>query len=282
MKRLEFLLIVVTGLTSWPALAQPEDAKLRCIQEHIDGQRLRNAGRMIEAREPLSRCSEDRCPSVVREECRGLLGTLDAATPSILVEIRDAAGTNQEGGRLWLDERQVENWAIGQQIPLDPGVHRLVAEGGWGRVELPVSIRENEKSRKVTLVLPVSRVLPGAPGTIASSSPVPVVSSRQTSARVALAPGAAPLVIGLGAASAVAAGVFSVFAWKGRTEQRDMEEQCAPFCSSERLRSMKTSYLAADLALGVAALSGGAALWVYISKQQVVLDARGVTLRGTF
>lgn len=285
MRRRLPVLVLAVGFFSWPGWAQPSDSKLRCIQDHIDGQRARNAGRLLGAREPLERCSKELCPPAVREECGVLLTSLDAATPSLLVELRDGAGASLEEGRLWLDERRVERWAKDRPIPLDPGAHRLVAEGSWGRVELPVSLAEGEKSRRVTLVLPAVQVSQeGASGgvAVASSSPPPTTPTRQASPRVALAPGAAPLVVGLGATSAVAVGVFSVFALKGRATQRDMEERCAPFCPPDQLRAMKTDYLVADIALGVAVLAGGAALGVYLGKQQVVLDARGVTLRGAF
>jgi hypothetical protein len=291
------------GLCAWLAVsslaAQPDDAKTVCIRAHIDAQRSRKAGRLIEGRALLERCSSASCPGALREECQAMSTEFDAALPTLLVDARDSRGVSLRDARVLLDERLVARELDGRELPADPGAHQVTIESAAGRVELPIFLREGDKRRRLSLVFPSATMVASAPAAIPTTSGTPSPSApgasasqpsdaaarpapRLSPAHVGLAPGAAPIVVGLGATSALALGTFATFALLGRAEQRAMEAECAPFCAPDRPTAMHRDYLIADVALAAAVVTGAAGLWVYLGRQQIVFDARGLTLRGRF
>jgi hypothetical protein len=68
----------------------------------------------------------------------------------------------------------------------------------------------------------------------------------------------------LGGVAVVSLGAFGYFALTGRQKQSDLEEQCAPRCATSEYDDMKQKYLFADIALGLAVVSGGLATWLFL------------------
>jgi hypothetical protein len=62
----------------------------------------------------------------------------------------------------------------------------------------------------------------------------------------------------LGGVGIAALGSFTYFALSGKAEERKLR-RCAPDCEPDDVTPMRTRYLVADVSLGVAALSLGAA-----------------------
>jgi len=65
---------------------------------------------------------------------------------------------------------------------------------------------------------------------------------------------------------------FTYFALRGRAQESDLESRCAPNCGRDEADAMQSKYLAADVSLGLAAVSLGAATYVYLSRPAVSAD----------
>ena len=53
----------------------------------------------------------------------------------------------------------------------------------------------------------------------------------------------------------VGLGSFAVFALSGKSKEDDLAGKCSPNCSDDEVGSVKSSYLIADVSLGVAAVA---------------------------
>jgi hypothetical protein len=75
------------------------------------------------------------------------------------------------------------------------------------------------------------------------------------------------IVWALGGVAVVGLAGFVGFGISGRSQQSDLDD-CKPNCSQGDVDDMKRTYLFADIALGVAAIAGGAAAYFYFTDQK--------------
>jgi hypothetical protein len=68
----------------------------------------------------------------------------------------------------------------------------------------------------------------------------------------------------LAGVATVALGAFSYFAITGKRAENRVDV-CAPNCSDSEYESMRNKYLFADIGLGVAVLSSGAAAYLFLA-----------------
>jgi hypothetical protein len=71
----------------------------------------------------------------------------------------------------------------------------------------------------------------------------------------------------LGGVAVVGLAGFVGFGISGRSQQSDLDD-CKPNCSQGDVDDMKRTYLFADIALGVAAVAGGAAAYLYFTDKK--------------
>jgi hypothetical protein len=143
--------------------------------------------------------------------------------PNLVVVLE---GANAAEVALTIDGKPVPNALVGEDMPLNPGTHRLVAKRGDQEQALDVSLAESER-KPVTLRFSVGvRAAPAAPaaplsvgGTAASASDDPGASGtiRRPLAYVTLALGGAGLAMG---------GVTGVIAL-GKRSDLDDNPNCA-------------------------------------------------------
>src|SRR4051812_26824402 len=97
---------------------------LDCATMVDDGIQERTAGKLREAREHFIACAAQ-CSSTLQAECASWAqATLDA-TPSIVIEARDAQGNALTDVTVTLDDSLVATELDGRAFPLDPGAHTL-------------------------------------------------------------------------------------------------------------------------------------------------------------
>ena len=237
------------ALVLWAA---PSAADARaCIAANERGNELRWKSKLLAAKDEFLRCSEEACPKVVREECTELARKMAADVPTLVFAVTDADGRDATEVTLFVDGSPVPGSVGASAVPIDPGTHRLRFEGPAGSAhELSLMARPGDKNRLVRVKLDGPSSAPeaidaaGADGV--AERPVPMISYV------------------LGGVGAAALGSFALFGILGKLEQG-----CAPHCTADEVGSMRRDYAIADVSLGVAVLSLGAATVFYLARPSV-------------
>lgn len=238
---------------AWLSWTAPSAADARaCIEANERGNELRWKSQLIAAKEHYLRCSEPACPDVVREECSQLARKVEADLPTLVFAVTDAAGRDVPDAMVSIDGAAIPGPVGATAVPIDPGSHRLRIETSTGdAAELSIVARPGDKNRWVRVQLARR---PSAKEMATRASVSNVVEDRPV-----------PLVTYvLGGVGLAALGSFAVFGVLGKVEQG-----CAPNCTADQVGSMRRHYAIADVSLGVAALSLGAATVVYLTRPSV-------------
>lgn len=246
-----------SALVAFSATARADasaDAK-RCIADNEQGGALRSEGKLSQAKERYLACTAATCPAVVRDECQSLLERTEASIPTVVFAVVDENGVDISDAQLFLDDAPAPEALDGRARTIDPGQHKIRVRAGKGKAsEETVTIREGEKNRTLTTTIvlkPPPTVTPPPPPKPAAK-PSPVIST--------------PVIV-LGAVAAVGLGSFGYLALKGKGQEGDLRDQCAPNCSNAKIDDMYRSYLFADISLGVAVAAAGTAAYLFFRDQ---------------
>jgi hypothetical protein len=156
--------------------AANEDDKRVCVAAADQGQLLRDGGKYEDALVQFTGCAEDRCPTIVREQCGVWLGQVMDAMPTVVFAATDAAGNDLIQMRVIADGRPLAEVLDGRPVRLDPGPHEVRFEApGRPSSVIDVVLRAGDKNRVVTALVgdpladhrgpaPVARVSRGATG----------------------------------------------------------------------------------------------------------------------
>jgi hypothetical protein len=141
-----------------------------------------------------------------------------------------------------VDGEEVAASLDGRAIEIDPGKRsfRYVSKRGKS-IDESVIILEGQRNRTLKAVFGHPPPPPPKPFRI------PVLSYA------------------LGGVGLGALGNFVFWGLLGKSKQGDLEDTCAPRCSQEDADTMRRHYLFADLSLGIAALSLGAAVVIAVT-----------------
>lgn len=246
--------IVVGILSPTPAVAK---AKKACLDAHTDGQALRREGKLRAARVQLRVCASQSCPKLVSRDCTEWLTELQKELPTVIVSAQDENGQDAGKVRVLVDGELIAERLDGRALEVDPGNHVFRYEFPSGRVvESRVIIRGTEKDRRLAVALPrASRPAKRKP----SSEPATESSG-----------GLPPAVFILGGVGLAALGSFAYFAISGKSRESDLADWCSPNCERDEIDSVRLSYRAADISLGVAVVAFGAATWVALASRDDV------------
>jgi hypothetical protein len=220
-----------------------------CIAASEAAQSLRDQRALIEARDKLTLCARDVCPTPIRVDCIQQEVEVDAATPSLVVRAKDAHGDDATEVKAFCDGAVFATQLDGKSRAVDPGTHTLRFEAaGLPPVERRIVVGEGEKNR-LFIVEMAPALLPPV------SSPPP--TGEAVSSRGLLVPG---LVVGaIGLAATVP---MSVLWLSGTRDVHDMRTSCAPAaggagCPADRVDSARTKLILGDAFMGVAAAGIG-------------------------
>jgi hypothetical protein len=151
---LALLLVAATVSSSPPARADDKaDAKSACIEAATQGQTMRDAHRLVDAREQFRLCARDACPAVVRRDCLSWLSEVEKSLPTIVLTAKDESGADVVEGTVSADGKPLIARLDGQATAIDPGTHTLHFEIAGRSVDQSLLVREGEKNVRVTLVL---------------------------------------------------------------------------------------------------------------------------------
>jgi hypothetical protein len=203
--------------------------------------------RLLEARTALTECAQVTCPGLVVRDCTRWLDEVQKAMPSIVLDVRDAAGQTPAGARVEIDGRDVPEALTGKAFENDPGEHSVrVTRAGAAPFDSRIVVREGEREQVVPIRLPGPTSTTTPPREVLRRAPVP------TSVYV------------LGALGGVALGVFGVAAIKGIVDRHDLG--CDVGCASGPRGQVETEFDVADVALPVGVASLAIAAWIYFSR----------------
>jgi hypothetical protein len=234
-------LFVVAALALAPASrAYADDTKQTCISASEDGQRQRQDGKLLRARELFAACSRAECPALVRTDCATWTGELVETLPSVVFAARDESGADLVRVRVSSDGAVLREGLDGKPVDVDPGEHHFRFEAeGFLPGEAHAVLRVGEKNRPVSVTLQ------------------PVATSHGSSA-------AAPLLFGgLGLALGAAAVILDL------TTTHDagtLRTTCAPSCASSDVDSIRTKYIVAGVLGGAGAVSVGLAAYLFLRR----------------
>jgi hypothetical protein len=242
-------LSTATSLAAANAWAiEPEE----CVSLHASGQDARENGKLTSARTSFLQCAAEECPTVVREECARLLGSVETSLPTLVFDAKDAKGNSTKNVEISVDGNVIADKLRATAIGIDPGEHRFQFKGPGGKVVTQnITVLEGQKNRLIEISFADDE----------SKKPAAPVA-EQPKQQSSIPTGAYVL----GGVSVVALGAFGYFALSGRSKQSDLEDGCAPNCPESDYDDMKQKYLFADIALGVAVISGGLATWLVIGS----------------
>lgn len=277
--------VAASGIVS----AQPREVD-KCINAFETAQVERDQGKLLRARELLSACAENPCPTVIQQDCREWLFKLDERIPTVVLRARLPDGTDLADVAVSLDGKPLANKLDGRSIPVDPGVRRLSwSHSDYEPVQTEVIVREGEKNRFVSVVFEPGKADPSRPQRPDQTQP-DEGGAVPTGAWV------------VGALGVGALGVSAVLGLSVSNRYNDLEDSCAPYCDQKESDRVRVDRLERDVRIVNVALGVGvvgvavATVWALSSgpekpattDAQAVLDIRptgrgaAVVYRGCF
>jgi hypothetical protein len=254
MKRVWVSFLVCAGLAFAARTARALDAE-ECVSLHASGQDARENGKLTSARTSFLQCASEACPTVVREECARLLAATETSLPTVVFEARDASGKTEKDVEVSVDGNVILSKLGATAVGVDPGEHTFRFRGPGGQtVQRQITLLEGQKNQ----LIPIDFAEPASAKKPAPPTPEPPKRGG----------GIPTLAYVLGGVSVVSLGAFGYFALSGKSKQSDLEDTCAPRCPDSDYDTMRQRYLFADIALGVAVVSGGVATWLVLGSSE--------------
>jgi hypothetical protein len=263
-----------------------EDKRV-CVESYYKAKESLQAGRLLDAKEPLGRCARPVCGSFLQQECTKLYLQMDSDVPSVVPVVVDAAGAPGAAFEVRMDGELLTSKLDGIAIPVNPGWHDfafsaenrvfatqkiLIAQGQRNRA---ISVSQRPPEGK-TLAAPASiRTKTADAKAVAVAEPDS--GSESESERVARpirrkasVPEAQPktgaswgtyALGGVGLAGVGAAGLFSYW---GRQDNDVLKTSCAPNCNPSSVHHIRMLYLASDVSGGIGVASLVASTWLFL------------------
>jgi hypothetical protein len=227
----------------------------QCIAAFDDGQRSRSDKKLRRAQTELLVCTQESCPAVLRADCAGVLRTVQAALPTIVLAAQGPDGQDITDVKVSVGASAVAERLDGRAIEFDPGTYDFRFERpNAPPITVHQVLREGEKNRVVRgSFLPKDR----SAGAAAAESPPP----RPLVGYVVPAGFAV-----LGIAAFTVAGVSRL---GFDSEVEDMRSRCAPECSAEERADLSSRLVTSNVALGVGigAIALAAASWFFLQPR---------------
>jgi hypothetical protein len=293
--------LLVAAFSTAPALADERSpgsspGKVQCIGADTEGQSLRLAGKLVEARKRLRGCAAASCPAIVREDCLERIEEIGVAQPTVIFEATNGYGHRLVAVRVSIDGIRVADRLDGRPIAVDPGEHVFVFEA-LGRMSdrMTLVLHEGEQNERHAVVLrtesgdaearppveegPPARVVDPAPAeeprlAPPPASPIRLAPSPSVAAPVATASVLAPpttlgaegriaavVVGGVGVAAVVVGSVFGSLTfskWHEATSEVNAPQALQDGVDASHDGNIST----AMFIIGGAGLAAAAVLWL--------------------
>lgn len=279
------------AFTARPAIASDPPSISDCLMAAEGSLKLRAEHKLRLTRTQLAVCSSPSCPAEVRQECMHRIDEVNAASPSIVLAVKDRAGHDLSAVRVSVDGQLATEHIDGSAMPIDPGPHEFTFEApGAPTLTDTVILHEGEKERRETVTLaigpaPAPSAAAATPGTTEGDTTPKPGSSGKTQRVAGIVVGAVGIAgLGLG-------GIFGVLAsssWS--TAQRECPSHSG--CSAQAMSDRSSAVTGATVSTvgfiaGGVLLAGGLTLFFTAPKgdaPRVGLEARpnGFAVNGEF
>ncbi|MBK6697189.1 MAG: hypothetical protein IPG50_34120 [Myxococcales bacterium] len=234
-----------------PRDARKNDSAAECVAAFDRAQDLAGRRKLTEARELYLTCARESCHTLVRRDCADRLERLERDQPTLIFGARDRDGRDLANVRVTVDGAPLDGQKLALGVPLDPGEHEVWFELPPYAAKLETVVaRVGEKNRAIVVTLERASA-PSSSGAKTEADPPPSKA----------------LPLGLAAASAAAALGFAAFGVAGFAEKNELLDRCAAACSAREVAVVRNRYIAADVLLGVALLTGAAAAYLSLRPE---------------
>lgn len=253
-------LAVLLAATTTTTAAHADD-KVVCANASENGQKLRDDGKLMKARQEFMVCSRDVCPGVIKKDCVDWLAQAEASLPSVVLAAKDEKGQDVTNVHVSFDGAPLSDRLDGKAIFVDPGEHTFRFESaGRAPIEQQAVIREGERNRVVAASWEAAPapLPPAGGGTGVGTAPPPEQPHGKSKVP-------AILVGGIGIAALATGGVFLLLA---SNDFNDLKDTCGKTktCTDDQVSPVKTKALIGDIALGVGAVAVVGAVVLYITE----------------
>lgn len=264
-----------------------------CLMAAEASLKLRAEHKLRLTRTQLLVCSSSSCPGEVRQECMRRIDDVNAASPTIVLAVKDRAGHDLSDVRVTADGQAVADHLDGSALSIDPGPHEFTfSTAGAPPLTETIILHEGEKDRRETVTLAI-----GAP-----PAPVPPPTAGATTARAggstpaAEGAGKTQRIVGLvaGGVGIVGLGVGGLFgvlassSWKTAQRECPGHTGCSTLAMNDRSQAVTAATIAtAGFIAGGVLLAGGLVLYFTAPRTdspRVGLEVRprGIALSGEF
>jgi hypothetical protein len=168
---------------------------LECLTSYEDSLALKNHHQLVAARARLLSCSSASCPAEVRAECVRRGRDVEAAMPTVVFEVKDAAGASLVDVTVTVDGDRLAEHLDGSALSVDPGAHTFVFEAaGQPSVQRQLVMSEGQKDRRERVMFAAAGgpVVPVAPPPEARLAAAPPAASNRLEASLQAGPAKTP------------------------------------------------------------------------------------------
>jgi hypothetical protein len=235
---------------------------------------LRAASKLREARGQLAICQSQSCPAEVRPVCDRRLDEVNAAIPTLIFDVKDAAGNDVADVRVDMDGQALGDRLNGSAIALDPGEHTFLFKVSGAQVAKKTFVlKQTEKNRLERIVL--GTAVAAAPSRAPSPATTTDTSASSWSAQKTFA-----LLSGIVGLAGVGVGTgFGLSASSQWSQaQRDCGNGCLPssLAQAERTDAQSAATLSTiSFSVGAAGLLGASILWLIAPSHSEISASTG-------
>jgi hypothetical protein len=261
------------------AFGEPATETTRmCLNAHESAQELEKKDDLLAAREALQVCAAAACPSMIQTDCTTWLAQNVEATPSVLL------GATVDGEYVFdvtvtIDGNPLVRRLDGRSVEVNPGLHAFVFErSGSPPIRRMQIIAEHDHGQMVAVewnTAPAAGGRSGGGEGAARATEPPAPSGGGVPPRdrgVGAPPGAErpvpALTFVLGGVTVAGLATFAILGLTGSAKQHDLDTTCSPRCPAGDVTSLQNRFIAADIALGVGALSAVGAVVVFLTRPE--------------
>jgi hypothetical protein len=224
----------------------------------------------------------------VRVECSRRVADLNGEIPTVIFDVKDAAGRDLTAVQVSMDGEVIAHRLEGTAISIDPGEHTFAFDAeGLPKIERRLVIRVAEKDRHETIAF--GGDTPGAPAVTATTEVPPAPAEpKEGRARVIAAVAAA----GVGVAGVAVGSVFGLLALSRRNGARDAcPDLCANASDAAKWSSAKSAGTVSTVAFVVGGVGAASAAVIWFAwprhrdgeaTSQVGIGPAGVQWRGVW
>ncbi len=154
MKRTTLQASLLAAAAVTVSIASYADDKAMCLDAASRGQKLRDAHKLVEARDRFRACARQECPSIVQQDCGRWLGEVERDLSTVVITAKDGAGTDRVDVKVSVDGQPFADKLEGQAVAIDPGRHLMHFETADGmQLDREVLVKEGGKNQTVEVIL---------------------------------------------------------------------------------------------------------------------------------